>query len=346
MLMPDAIEQNDGKQGTPDDLIALAGHLLATDSLLLAQVDADLRYRHVSRGLARELGCDVDELVGENSLRHGFSPRHQAVMQSVLVTGQEDLIRNWTVKSAGHSTPTQAYWQWKIVPMPGRKGLLLWARDVTERRLLESDVIAAAAQERREVGSEIHEHIGQLMAALSMKTKGLEILLSEENSNGQYVARELRELTTEVISTLRRIARRLYPVHAERGGLISGLQHLAKDTMELYDVSCRVTASDREPELESVQAVHIHAIVKQAIRHAVHQADAKELTVDFVEESDYFEVRMVHDGKAYKRLGTIQGYRLMTFHAHTIGGTISVDGAKGGPVTFRGRFPRRLENHT
>ncbi|MFC1765017.1 sensor histidine kinase, partial [Planctomycetota bacterium] len=235
---------------------------------------------------------------------------------------------------------------WKIVPLPEKTGLLLWGQDVTERRLLESEVIVAAAQERREVGQEIHDHIGQLLAALSMKTKGLEFLLSEEDSNGTPAARELRELATEAIGALKRIARRLYPVNAEQGGLISGLQHLIEDTVDMYRVSCQMTAPEREPDMEPVQGVHIHAIVKQAIRHAVQQADAQDLTVEYSEESDCFVVKIRHDGKFYQRLGTIEGYRLMTFHAHTIGGTVSVEGRKGEPVTFTGRFPRRIENHT
>jgi len=326
--------------------LMLADGLLSTESLLLAQVDATLHYVCMSRGLAGALGREVSEFSGKSVFRNGFSAKHQAAMQGVLDTGQADIIRNWTVKAVGLTGRTPAYWQWEMIPLPNRAGLLLWAQDVTERRLLESEVIAAAAQERREVGREINDHIGQLLAALSMKIKSLEFLLMEEDSEGTSVARELRELTTEAIGALRRISRRLYPVHVEQGGLISELQHLIEDTMDVYRITCQMTAPNHEPDMESVQGIHVHAIVKQAIRHAVHQAGAQDLTVEMSEEPDCFVVKIRHNGKSYQRLSTIEGYHLMTFHAHTIGGTVSIQGRKGEPVTFTGRFPRRIKIHS
>lgn len=331
--------------GSSNSMGLLAKNLLALDGLLLAQVDTRLHYVLASQGLASVLGCDVSTLIGKNTSKFGFTKRHQVSMHRVLETGRSGVLRNWTVTAAGQQTRTPAFWNWRLEALPDATGLLLWAQDVTERRLLESEVIKAAGEERQEVGQEIHDNVGQLLAALTMKSKALEFLLRDERSDGLPAARELRELTTEAISRLKYIARRLYPVGAEQGSLISGLQHLSEDVVETYHVTCQFTASAREPKLETVQCVHVYAIVKQIMRHAVQQAGARELSVTFVEEPDQFWVKVSHDGRAYKRLGNIQGYRLLTFHAHTIGGIISVVGESNKLVTFAGRFPRRIENH-
>lgn len=329
------------------DMGLLSDQLFAPGPFLLALINPELRYVRISHRLAEILGREVGYFPGKAIVEHGFSAEHKTVMQQALETEQMQVLQNWTVAAARHEPKTPGFWEWIVVPLHDHRqrvyGLLLSGRDVTERRLLESDVIGAA-QERRELGLEIHEHISQLLAALTMKAKALEFLLLEESSDGVPMAREFRELTTEAVGALRRIARRLCPVNAAQGGLISGLMHLAEETVELYHVSCRIFAPDQELDIEPVQAIHVHAIVQQAIQHAVQQAGAENLTVDVMEEPGCYTAKMTHDGKAYRRLGVIQGYRLMTFHAHTIGGTLSVEGRTGAPVTFTGRFPKKVQN--
>ena len=47
-----------------------------------------------------------------------------------------------------------------------------------------------------------------------------------------------------------------------------------------------------------------------------------------------------HDGKRYRRPADIRGYGVMSFHAHAIAGTLSLNRQAGAEVTFGGRFPR------
>jgi signal transduction histidine kinase len=344
--MADITKQQLSGRGPLDDMGLLAERLLVEGPLLLALIDPALHYVRVSQRLAEILGREVTHLLGKSILRNGFNAKHRAVMQQALDKDQTRVLKNWTVTLAGQKGKIPAYWQWTIVPLHDPKGLtyglLLSGRDVTDRRLLESEVIEAAARERREVSQEIHNNMGQVMAAINMKAKMLESKLKDRQLPGVEEARELRALSDEVIGVHRRIARRLYPVELEAGGFLEALWNLAEDTTQLYGVSCQVTAPDREPDLEPVQAVHIHAIVKSAIQHAVKQADAQDLAIGFALEPDRYVVTVEHDGKAYVRKGAIRGFRMMTFHAHTIGGRLLVEGHRGQPVTFTGTFPRMI----
>jgi signal transduction histidine kinase len=324
----------------------LAERLFAEPPLFLALINAGLQYVKVSRCFADALGRETAYFPGKSVARHGFTPNHKAVMQKALDTNQTQILQNWTVVAPDEVAKTRGYWQWTIEPLHDSKGriygLVLFGCDVTERRLLESDVIEAAARERREVGLEIRDHIGQLLTAISMKAKILELKVEDGQSVGVGEIRELGDIATDVIAANRRIIHMLFPMDSETGGFLSSLERLAEDTTELYGVSCQLTVPDQEPHLEPVQAVNIHEIVKKVVEHSVRQAGAKDLAIEFSVKPEQYVVEIMHDGKAYKRTGAIKGYRMINFHAHTIGGMISVDGFTGALVSFTGRFPRTI----
>jgi signal transduction histidine kinase len=346
--MTDTRKRKNGPFDSLDDMEALAERLFAGPHLLLALVDPELRYVRVSRCFSDMLGRDAADFPGKSVVANGFAARHKGVMREVLDKGQSRVLENWTVAAADQDAKEHGYWRWTIAPLNDPEGrvccLLLSGCDITERRLLESDVIDAASHERRQVGLEIRDNIGQILAAISMKARILELKLQEQKVDGAEDARELQDLAAEAIISHRRIAHMLYPADLEGGGLLAGLRRLAGDTTQMYGVSCQVTAPDHEPDLEPVQAVHIHAIVKNIIKHCVTQAGAKGLAIEFFMEGGHYMLELTHDGKAYKRTGSITGYRIMTFHAHTIGGTISVQGGTGKFVTFVGRFPRTIDH--
>jgi len=324
----------------------LAERLFVEPPFLLALIDPTLHYVRISRSFAEILGREVTYFPGRSLVKHGFATRHKTVIQKALDNGQTQVLTNWTITAPDQVTKTSGYWQWTIVPLHGTEGrvcgLLLVGHDIMERRLLESEVIEAAARERREVSLEFRDDIGQVLAAIGVKAKILELKLEDQQLTGAQEARELRDLATEVLVAHRRIAHMLYPVDLEAGGFVANLRRLAEDTKQLYGVSCRLTAPDREPNLEPVQAVRIHAIVKKAIEYSVREAGARDLAIEFSVNPGQYIVKVTHDGKAYERTGAIRGYRMINFHAHTIGGMITVKGCKGQLVTFTGLFPRML----
>jgi signal transduction histidine kinase len=343
--MADNVAQQPSDLDPLGDMGWLSERLFIEGPLLLALIDPVLRYVRVSRALAEVLGREAAYFPGKAVLKHGFNTRGQATMQQALATGQTQVLKNWTVRAGRSRLATPGYWQWTIIPLQDRRGrgLLLSGGDVTERRLLESEVIEAAARERREVSREIHDNIGQLLAAMGLKAKALELKLEATPRTGAKEARELRGLAAEAITSQRRIAKLLYPVEVETRGFLSALRSLVEDTGRLPGISCRITAPDDELDLAPVQASHIHAIVKGAVQHALRQAGAQELVVAFSVEPEYYGVTVTHDGQAYAHTSAIEGYRMMTFHAHTIGGRLSVAGRAGQPVTFAGTFPRMID---
>ena len=336
-------------EGLLGDLGPLAEQLFMLGPFLMALVDPTLHYVRVSRQFATVLGREADAFPGKPILEHGFDAEQKAVIRQALDTNQVMVLNGWKAVAPGQGRRISAYWQWTLVPLHDQSGrvhgLYLSGKDVTERRLLESEVIAAAVHERREVSSLIHDNIGQFLAAITMKAKALAFKLDDQNVFGAEEAREIQGLAAEAINSQRKAARLLYPLEVEVGGLSNAIGHLADETSEQYGVSCSVTVPDTEPDCLPVQVVHIYAIAKGITRHAVEQADAKELAFVLRMEPDFFVLNVTHDGKAYKRTGTIEGYRMMTFHAHTIGGRLTVEGYEGHVVTFCGRFPRTIIEH-
>ena len=342
---------NSANHSRDDDLLGdmgfLAEQLFMEGPFLMALVDPTLCYVRVSQRLAEVLGREVGSFPGKPVLKHGFSAEHKALMRQSLDANQVMVLKDWTARALGQKTRMPAYWHWTVVPLHDHRGqvhgLYLSGKDVTERRLLETEVIETAVHERREVSKLFHDNIGQLLAAITMKAKALAFKLDDQGVFGAEEVREIQDLATEVINSQRKVAKLLYPLEVEVGGLLNAIGNLADETSERYGVSCSVTAPDEEPDCLPVQAVHIYAIIKGITEHAVKQAGAQELAFVFAVEPEFFVLHVTHNGKAYKRTGTIRGYRMMTFHAHTIGGRLTEEGCTGNTVTFSGRFPRIIE---
>src|SRR5438093_9060777 len=107
-------------------------------------------------------------------------------------------------------------------------------RDVTERKRLEEEVLEISARERRRIGDDLHDGLGQYLAGIAIKAKILEDDLAASSSSHKLKAEKLVRLINNAIQQVRTLARGLDPIEMEANGLVPALQKLAGDTEDLY----------------------------------------------------------------------------------------------------------------
>jgi two-component system CheB/CheR fusion protein len=200
-------------------------------------------------------------------------------------------------------------------------------RDITERKQLERELLATREKEQRLIGREMHDSMGQILTGIAVKSKGLELKLKSKSLGESVDAAEICELASEAIAQTRRLARMLYPVDIETGGLISALQGLAFSAKELLKISCRFRCGNVVPIRDPVMARHIYRIAQEAITNAAKHGKAKNIRIELTSGKGNTTLKVANDGKDFPRVLAKKkgiGLKIMKYRAQMIGGMLSI----------------------
>jgi two-component system sensor kinase FixL len=209
-------------------------------------------------------------------------------------------------------------------------------RDITERKQMERDLLAIREKEQKLIGREMHDSMGQMLTGIAVKSKGLELKLKSKSLDESVDAAQICELASEAIAQTRRLARMLYPVEIETGGLISALQGLASSTQDLLKTSCRLKCKNAIAIRDPVTGQHLYRIAQEAITNAVRHGKPKNIRIELASAKGKTTLKVANDGRAFPRVLAKKkglGLNIMEYRAKMIGGTLEVRrGRKGGTI--------------
>ncbi len=215
-------------------------------------------------------------------------------------------------------------------------------RDITERKELEKELLAVREKEQKLIGREMHDSMGQILTGIAVKSKGLELKLKSKSLRESADAAQICELASEAIAQTRCLARMLYPVDIETGGLISALHGLASSTKDLMKISCRFRCKDAVPIRDPMTAQHLYRIAQEAVTNAAKHGKAKNIRIELTSTKTSTTLKVTNDGRAFPKTlakNKGMGLKLMKYRAQMIGGMLGVGrGRKGGTVVTC-RFP-------
>ena len=209
-------------------------------------------------------------------------------------------------------------------------------RDITERKRLERELLAIREKEQKLIGREMHDSMGQMLTGIAIKSKALELNLKSKSLRESADAADICELASEAIAQTRRLARMLYPVEIETGGIVSALQGLASNTKELLKISCQFKCNDTIPIRDPIMARHLYRIAQEAITNAARHGKAKKIRIELTSAKGRTTLKVANDGKDFprnlaKKKGI--GLKIMEYRAKMIGGILDVGrGRKGGTI--------------
>jgi signal transduction histidine kinase len=209
-------------------------------------------------------------------------------------------------------------------------------RDITERKQLERELLAVRENEQKLIGREMHDSMGQMLTGIAVKSKGLELKLKNKSLDESADAADICELASEAIAQTRRLARMLYPVDIETGGLISALQGLASSTKDLLKISCQFKCNNAVPVRDPVTARNLYRIAQEAITNAVRHGKARKVRIELTSTKGKTTLKVANDGKDFPRILAKKkgiGLKIMKYRTKMIGGILDIDrGRKGGTI--------------
>lgn len=216
-------------------------------------------------------------------------------------------------------------------------------RDITERRRLEKEILDITEKERRLIGQEMHDSMGQVLTGIAVKSKGLALKLKGKSSEMKN-ALEISRLASKAIAQTRDLARMLYPVDIETGGLVSALKMLASNTEKILGVTCQFQCEKFVSVENLVEAKQIYRIVQEAITNALKHGKARNISIKLYLTKGKTVLSVKNNGRAFRKLlpkNKGLGLKIMKYRTDLIGGSLDIRKGKKGGAVVTCAFPNK-----
>ena len=201
-------------------------------------------------------------------------------------------------------------------------------KEMAERRKLEIALIRVSEEQRRAIGSELHDGLGQHLTSLSLLCAGLrqKLIGGAQPEAGAMV--RIEELIGEAAAMNRSAARGLYPVALEHGGLIAALEHLADDVNSLKAMKCQVRVGPDVQVNDPLVAINLYRIAQEAVNNAVKYSQARLMLIELVRVDGEHRLILRDDGIGLgagpARVDSGMGMYSMRYRASLLGGILQV----------------------
>jgi signal transduction histidine kinase len=204
-------------------------------------------------------------------------------------------------------------------------------------RKLGAEVVYAEERERAEVARELHDTVGQTLAAANFQLAAA----VHEIGDHEGVARlaEVRELLRTSIEEIRNVSRSLHPRVTADLGLPSALEALADATRQRSLVDVHVNIDITGVVIPGAVSATLYRVAQEALRNVERHADAGQAVLTLRARPGYAELEITDDGRGFEgpleKKRSTSGFAAMRERLSLAGGELHIDTAldKGTRVT-------------
>ncbi len=196
-----------------------------------------------------------------------------------------------------------------------------------ERRRLENELLEIAENERRSIGFDLHDDLGQKLTGILLLTQALEQRLKREKHGGAPDASRISELVNEVIDHTHNLAHQFSAMDARGNDLPDVLKGLAADVEKMFGIPCALEIKGEIPALPNHSIQQFYKIAQEAISNAVKHGQAARVWISVNRGEHKLALTIKNDGLPFslpEEKKSRMGLRIMNYRANTIGATFEI----------------------
>ena len=236
------------------------------------------------------------------------------------------------------------------ISMDGQKRTLFVCRDMTERLMLEHELLDVASREQAHLAHDLHDGLGQELTGIALLLRGLSNQIVRELPAHAADFERINALVSKSIEETRRLATGMSPFAVEQAGLGGALSTLSAQARELHGLH---VVLEIEPllhtQIENRVASQLYRIVQEAVNNVARHAHATILTITAQCVGSELIITIADDGlgltappQASDRV-TGMGLRIMRYRAEQIGWTFRIDRCSPHGTAIRVSCPLKEE---
>lgn len=232
----------------------------------------------------------------------------------------------------------------KTIRIDNKKVFLVSLNDVTEKENREREmaraVIETQESERRVLGAELHDNIGQILASTQLYL-GM-VKAPEDFIQEKYLA-EARKSLSEASAEVRSISHRIAPAFLEHVTLTEAIHKLLDDmnpgkkSIVHFEFESSILAATIRPEIK----LNIYRIIQEQLKNIRKYASATEIWVDLKENNNRIYLTIADNGRGFDLQAVRPGMGLMNMRkrAELFAGRFEIESEPGRGCQVRVEIP-------
>jgi PAS domain S-box-containing protein len=222
-----------------------------------------------------------------------------------------------------------------------------------ELRQIPSKLISVQEEERKRLASELHDSIGQTLAAVKFWVE-MALRLRDDGAGhaGLNHLEQFVPILHRSIEETRRIYMGLRPSMLDNAGLLATLEWLRQECMKLYPQRhIELESGVAEKEIPENLKANIFRIVQEALNNIAKHSKAEWVDISLTKDVNEIELLISDDGVGMDTDTILQttiarglGLTSMRERAELTGGSFSIESTPGEGTTIRACWPIEAED--
>lgn len=201
-------------------------------------------------------------------------------------------------------------------------------RDVLEeRKRLENELLEIAENERRRIGFDLHDDLGQKLTGVLLIARALEQRLARQKHREVEDVRRVCELIEETVHHTHNLAHHFSSIDATGGDLVEVLNGLVGTVEKMFSIPCQCSIKGDVPKLPQNTSAQFYKIAQEAISNAIKHGKASCVWISVSINSHRLVFTIRNDGVPFSPPANPKarmGLRTMNYRANTIGATFEI----------------------
>ncbi len=200
--------------------------------------------------------------------------------------------------------------------------------DISGRKNLERQIAEVSDREQRRIGEDLHDGLCQHLVSVAFAARRLAAKLTEQLRPEREDALVIADLLSESIAQARAVARGLYLVPLEAGGLRSALEDFMIQVQARHQIQCQFVQQVSAPIMEEALVTNLFRIAQEAVNNAVKHAQASHIVVTLSADQEQIGLEIEDDGTGVQpgaREARGMGTHLMHYRARLLGAALHIE---------------------
>jgi signal transduction histidine kinase len=264
------------------------------------------------------------------------------------------VTRDLTEKKRAHEELEQAHRNLQTEVMERRSADKKLHKSEESLRRLSQHLLRTQDEERKRIGRDLHDSLGQCLAILKINLDSLQLALPAAESKAISQIEQCLELTDEAIREVRTIAYVLYPPMLEELGLNSAISWYLDGFASRSEVKITFDAAPELKRLERPAELALFRVLQESLTNVHRHSESPTAHIRLFEENGSAVLEVEDEGKGFPEamldldrdelassFGV--GLRGMSERLRDLGGTIGLKPAKKQGAIVRAAVPHKQQ---
>jgi PAS domain S-box-containing protein len=159
--------------------------------------------------------------------------------------------------------------------------------------------IESEEEERSRLARDIHDGIGQSLAALNMYINLLGKKMGDIKNEYQSLFLSIKELLIETIDETRKVSHDLMPAEIKEFSLYENINSLISKLNKFDEIKFSVSLKGKEKDLDPLIKINIYRIAQEFIKNSQKYAEANQVKIKLVYSETELHINISDDGKGF-----------------------------------------------